>query len=224
MPRTDYQEKLDALREDVLFMSDVVAERLTMGLDALEQQDAELGEEVISRDDEVNELYLELEKDCTDLIALQQPVAGDLRFIAASFKIITDLERIADLATNLGRYARQADRRVFPDVDVQQIGRKTLTMLETAMETYEREDADACYEVDEMDEELDELCETASETVVRELIRSDQFEDEAKQEALMQAVSRLLLTIRDLERVGDHCVNVAARSLYMIENDDELLY
>ena len=224
MPRTDYQEKLNQLREDVLFMSEVVSERLQMGLDALEQQDAELGEEVITRDHEVNQLYLELEKDCIDLIALQQPVAGDLRFIAASFKIITDLERIADLATNLGEYAKQANRSVFPDVDAQQIGADTLTMLEAAMDAYATEDTEVCYEVAAMDDDLDQLCEEASEAVVRELIQQERYDDEEELEALMNEVSRLLLTIRDLERVGDHCVNVAARSLYMIENDDELLY
>lgn len=224
MPRTEYQEKLDALREDVLFMSEVVTERLKMGLDALEQQDGSLGEEVITRDHEVNELYLNLEKDCIDLIALQQPVAGDLRFIAASFKIITDLERIADLATNLGRYAKQADRSVFPDVDAQQIGEGTLEMLEDAMTAYQTENPDGCHTVADADDELDALCEDASEAVVRELIQSEQFEDEQELESLMGEVSRLLLTIRDLERVGDHCVNIAARSLYMIENDDELLY
>ena len=94
MPRDDYQRQLEALREDVLYMGEVVAERLRMGLDALEQQDGELGQEVIDRDSEVNEMYLDLEKDCVDLLALQQPVAGDLRFIASSFKIITDLEQI----------------------------------------------------------------------------------------------------------------------------------
>jgi len=99
----------------------------------LERQDGELGEKVITGDAEINDLYLELEGQCTDLIALQQPVAGDLRFIAASFKIITDLERIADLATNLGEYAKQADREVFPDVDVQRIGDDTLAMLDDAM-------------------------------------------------------------------------------------------
>ena len=133
MPREQYQTKLETLRDDVLYMSEIVTERLRMALDALERRDADLGEEVITGDAEVNELYLELEQQCMDLIALQQPVAGDLRFIAASFKIITDLERIGDLATNLGEYTLQAERDVFPDVDVQRIGDATLEMLDEAM-------------------------------------------------------------------------------------------
>ena len=224
MPRNEYQRQLEGLREDVLYMGEVVAERLRMGLDALEQQDAELALEVIEGDSEVNELYLDLEQDCVDLLALQQPVAGDLRFIASSFKIITDLERIADLATNLGEYARQARYEVFPDVDVQRIGEETLTMLSMAMNAYEQEDADGCFEVSEYDDELDALCEEASGIVVRDLIESEDVEGEEDVEEMMQDVSRLLLTIRDLERVGDHTVNIAARTLYMVENSDELIY
>ncbi|WP_418282125.1 phosphate signaling complex protein PhoU [Halorubrum sp. DTA98] len=224
MPREQYQTKLENLRDDVLYMSELVAERLRMGLDALKRHDGELGEEVITGDAEINELYLELERECTDLIALQQPVAGDLRFIAASFKIITDLERIADLATNLGAYAGEAEREVFPDVDAQRIGEETLAMLDVAMAAYEQSDPDRCYEVAEMDDEVDALCERASDLVVRDLIKRDELDDDEAVEAMMRNVSRLLLTIRDLERVGDHTVNIAARSLYMIENNDELLY
>ncbi|WP_096389740.1 phosphate signaling complex protein PhoU [Halopenitus persicus] len=224
MVRKEYQTKLDELRDDVLYMSEVVAERLRLALDALEQQDGDLGEEVITGDTEVNELYLELERDCIDLIALQQPVAGDLRFIAASFKIITDLERIADLATNLGDYAGDAQQEVYPDVDIQRIGDETLEMIEAAMNAYREETAEACYDVSAMDDEVDELCEAASELVVRDLIQREQLESDDDIEATMRDVSRLLLTIRDLERVGDHAVNIAARSLYMIENDDDLLY
>lgn len=223
MPREDYQAQLESLREDVLYMGEVVAERLRMGLDALEQQDGELGQEVIDRDDEVNQLYLELEQDCIDLLALQQPVAGDLRFIASSFKIITDLERVADLATNLGEYAKEARYEVFPDVDVQRIGDETLEMLAMAMAAYEDEDADGCFAVAEHDDDLDALCEDASETIVRDLIEKE-ASDQEEVEDLMADVSRLLLTVRDLERVGDHTVNVAARTLYMVENSDELIY
>ncbi|QKY19817.1 phosphate signaling complex protein PhoU [Halolamina sp. CBA1230] len=223
MPRDDYQRQLESLREDVLYMGEVVAERLRMGLDALEQQDAELGQEVIERDAEVNELYLELEQDCIDLLALQQPVAGDLRFIASSFKIITDLERIADLATNLGGYAKEARYEVFPDVDVQRIGDETLEMLAMAMAAYEDEDPDGCFAVAERDDDLDALCEDASEIIVRDLIESE-ASDQEEVEDLMADVSRLLLTVRDLERVGDHAVNVAARTLYMVDNSDELIY
>jgi phosphate transport system protein len=224
MPREGYQEKLQALREDVLYMSEVVLERLRAGLDALDRKDEDLAWDVIEGDHEVNELYLDLESECIDLLALQQPVAGDLRFIAASFKIITDLERIADLATNLGDYTLEARRSVFPDVDIQTIGTQTAEMVEDAMAAYADEDPEACYAIADRDDEIDAACERASETVARELIEREGVGTDEEIERLMQDVYRLLLTIRDLERVGDHAVNIAARSLYMVENDDDLLY
>jgi len=226
MPREGYQEKLESLREDVLYMSEVVLERLRMGLDALETKDDDIAMEVIRGDGEVNDLYLDLEQDCIDLLALQQPVASDLRFIAASFKIITDLERIADLATNLGDYTLEAERDLYPDVDIQEIGDLVVEMVEASMDAYDREDPDACVAISDQDDDIDARCESASEAVVRDLIERevDDHTGEEEVEQLMADVSRLLLTIRDLERVGDHAVNIAARTLYMVENDDALIY
>ncbi|MFB6295536.1 MAG: phosphate signaling complex protein PhoU [Halobacteriales archaeon] len=225
MPRETYQAQLDGLREDVLYMSEVVLERLRMGLDALERKDEEMAWEVIEGDDEINQLYLDLEGDCIDLLALQQPVASDLRFIAASFKIITDLERVADLATNLGDYTLEARHDVYPEVDIQGIGDEVVEMVGESMAAYENEDSEACHAIAERDEAVDRRCTEASEVVVRDLIETEiDSGTEAEIQALMDDVSRLLLTIRDLERVGDHAVNIAARALYMTENDDELIY
>mgnify|MGYP006290570193 CR=1 len=228
MPRKDYQQKLEDLQDDVLYMSEVVLERFRIGLEALEHKDEELAQDVIEGDHEINELYLDLEQDCIDLLALQQPVAGDLRFIAASFKVITDLERIGDLATNLGDYTLDASRDVFPDVDIQAIGNETLEMVEDAMVAYAEREPEICFDIADRDDDIDTRCERASELVVRDLIETeleDQGEtDDEDIEQFMQEVSRMLLTIRDLERVGDHAVNIAARTLYMVENDDALIY
>ena len=226
MARKSYQEQLDELQTDVLYMSEVVTDRLRMALNAMEQKDRDRAMEVISGDDEINELYLELESDCVNLLALQQPVASDLRFIAATFKIITDLERIGDLAVNLADYTLEAKRDMFPEVDIQSIGTVVLDMVEDAMIAYAEEDPEQCFEIADRDDEIDEQCRIASEAVVRDLIEREIEADtpEEEIERLMGDVSRLLLTIRDLERVGDHAVNVAARTLYMVENDDALIY
>jgi len=226
MPRESYQQRLDDLRDDVLFMSEVVLDRVRKSLNALQSKDEQLAQEVIEGDGEINRMYLELEGDCVDLLALQQPVAGDLRFIAASFKIITDLERIADLATNLGEYTLEADQDVYPEVDIQTIGDAVVGMVEDAMEAFAESDVEACFDIAEYDDTVDGLCSDASDTVVRDLIEReiDATTDEAEIERLMADVSRLLLTIRDLERIGDHAVNIAARTLYMVENDDALIY
>ncbi len=227
MARNEYQQQLEDLREDVLEMSDLVCQRLRTALEALESKDEELAEAIIAGDDEVNELYLELEQDCIDLLALQQPVAGDLRFIAASFKITTDLERIGDLAVNVGEYTLRAERDRYGDVDVGYIGERTVEMVETAMAAYETDDAATTRDIAATDDEIDALCANASEIVVRSLIEVETASPATSavdEDALLEDVRRMLLTIRDLERVGDHAVNIAARTLYMVENDDELIY
>jgi phosphate transport system protein len=221
--RESYTERLETLRDDVLYMSELVAGRVRDALDALARNDEALAQRVIEDDEEVNDMYLELESDCVDLFALQQPVAGDLRLIASSFKIVTDLERIGDLATNLAEYALDADHEVFPDVDVQRIGDAVLDNFDDATTAYATDDTELCHEVAETDDEVDDLCAAASEVIVRSLVAGE-VTGSPDTDALLSEVSRLLLTIRDLERIGDHAVNVAARTLYMVDNDDALLY
>ncbi|KOX93544.1 transcriptional regulator [Haloarcula rubripromontorii] len=225
MSRESYQQQLDELRENVVEMGDLVVERLEAALAALRTVDREMAQSVIDGDDEINELYLALEADCIDLFALQQPVATDLRFVAASFKIITDLERVADLATNLAAYAQSADRRLAPEVDVDTIGREATDMVERSIDAYRREAVEDCRAIAADDDALDALCQRASETVARNLIEREADGDDGwAVEQLLDDVSRLLLTVRDLERVGDHAVNIAARTLYMVETDSELIY
>ena len=222
MPRDRYQHSLDELRSDVLSMGETVTERLDESLEALERRDDALARAVIDGDAQVNETYLELEEQCVDLFALQQPVAGDLRFVTASFKIITELERIGDLAVNLANYALAARQTVTPDVEIDALGTAAHGLVERSLAAYETADAAACRAVAAADDEVDARCQHANEHVTRELIaRTD---DRWSVERLLDDVSRVLLTIRDLERVADHAVNIAARTLYMIESDPELLY
>ncbi|SNZ18103.1 phosphate transport system protein [Natronoarchaeum philippinense] len=222
MPREEYRQQLDALRENVCDLSALVLDRLRQALTALDGGDGDLAREVVEGDAEINRRYLDLERDCIDLLALQQPVAGDLRFIAASFKILTDLERIADLAANLAGYALDLDRETYPDVDLQRVGALTVEMVEDAMAAYADDDVEACRAIAERDDEVDARCERASQRIVRDLLERE-F-DAGDTDDLLGDVSAFLLTIRDLERVGDHAVNVAARTLYAVENDDELIY
>ena len=236
MPRENYQDRLDQLRDDVVAMGELVGERYDAAIEAAATGDDELAREVVEGDHEVNETYLALEDDCTELLALQQPVAGDLRLVTASFKVITDLERVADLATNLAGYGGP-DGGVHPAVKFSGLGETAGEMVADAVAAYEAGDADACREIAARDDEFDERCRRASESVVRELLEADRARNEAAAEggadadvdaealeASLDEVSRALLAVRDLERVADHAVNVAARTLYMVENDDELIY
>ncbi|MFD1585389.1 phosphate signaling complex protein PhoU [Halorientalis brevis] len=222
MPREEYQERLDELRDDVVRMGNVVSTRLQKTIAALETYDQSIATRIAETDHEINELYLDLEQDCIDLFALQQPVAGDLRFIAASFKIITDLERIADLAANLAASIRSAETGLFSEIAISDLAEITVEMLDDAIAAYAKDDAEACFAVAERDEDLDGRCERAAQQIIRTLVDETPSNDEL--ELLLESVTSVLLTIRDLERIGDHAVNIAARTLYMVENDDALIY
>ena len=224
MTRDDYQQSLTALRADVLDMGALVADRLDHALRALSAVDEVAAREVAGDDDAVDDRYLDLEAACIQLFARQQPVASDLRFVASSFKIVTDLERVGDLAVNLAQYTLAADRKRFEEVDLSAIGDRARSMLDDAMDAYRTDDAEACRAIADRDDELDTLCQRASERVVRDLIEREVDEgDSWAVEELMDDVSRLLLVVRDLERVGDHAVNLAARTLYLVESDPKLV-
>jgi phosphate transport system protein len=222
MPRDSFQEDMDTLRQNVLELGATVTARLRTAVSALEERDRERARSVLEGDHEVNERYLELEADCIDLFTLQQPVASDLRFVAASFKILTDLERVGDLAMNLGGYVIGMQREFVPRADLVNIGQLVADQVEAALDAYDAADPAACHAVADRDDEIDGLCERAAEVLLRDLV--ERAPDGDALEVLLEEVFQLLLTIRDLERIGDHAVNVAARTLYMAESDDGLLY
>jgi phosphate transport system protein len=223
MTRESFQTELEDLQADVVDMGDAVLDQLDDALQALTTGDEPLGQTVVAGDTHINDAYLDVEAECIDLFALQQPVASDLRIVAASYKIATDVERVGDLATNLGAYATAAETDRFPDVDVSHIGAEARDLFADALTAYASEDVEACKRIAERDDALDTHCHRASEQVVRDLIETGD-QDVWDVERVLDDVSRLMLTVRDLERVGDHAVNIAARTLYMATNDPTLIY
>jgi phosphate transport system protein len=222
MPRDSFQAELEALRESVLDLGETVVGRLRTAVAALEAGDTEDARFVLEGDHGINERYLELEADCIELFTLQQPVASDLRFVAASFKILTDIERVGDLATNLGGYVVEMNQELVPGADLANIGGLVADQIEAALDAYASSDPAACHTVADRDDEIDGLCGRAGEGLLRDLV--DRASEGTDLEGLMEEAFRFLLTIRDLERAGDHAVNIAARTLFMVESDDTLLY
>lgn len=224
MPRERYRPRLERLEEAVVAMGDLVRARLATAFGTLFTGDRALAEAVIERDREVNRRYLAIERECLDLIRTHQPVASDLRVVLAAFAIVTDLERVGDIATNLAGYALGGVDPVsaVADVDLERIGALALELIERTIEAFVARDAAACPEIARRDDELDERCGAVADRIVRRLLEATRV-GEAGDGRTFAAVSRLLLVIRDLERVGDHAENVAGRTLYAIEGDDRLL-
>jgi len=226
MSQNQYDERLITLRTDVVLLAETVLERYEDAVDAMTAGDTRRADQIVRQDDEINSRYLALEQECTTLIARRQPVASDLRLVTASFKILTDLERIADLAVNLASRTEYGTTELHDAIDIRTLGMTAGEMVATAVEAYETETSDACRTVAATDDELDADCETANRQLIRELIaeRTTDGHDERELAATVDRTTRALLTVRDIERVGDHAVNIAARTLYMLDSDDELLY
>lgn len=216
MGRKSYEEGLDTLARTIKKLASTSIERVEWGIDALETGDEELARQIITSDDEVDDLYIAVEKTCTDLLALHQPVARDLRYITAVFKISTDLERIADLAVNMGEYTLRGGRSEIVDLDLKDLGTYALDMVRESVEAFEEEDLDKAARVVQKDDEMDRRCEEMNNVLIDHLMQT-QFEGSDEQVA--STVTTVLLAIRDLERVADHSVNIAARTVYMVSND-----
>lgn len=221
MTRESFREELGDLREAVIELGRTVLTAFERAATALADNDAAAAREVIGGDDAINERYLDLEARCIDLLALQQPVAGDLRLVASTFKILTDIERIGDLATNLAERALEKRADYRPDLNVDDLTGVTAEMVAAALDAYESGDPEACHAVAAQDDELDGLCERVAEVVIEDLVGRNAARAD---DDLPVGVRRLLLTVRDIERVGDHAVNVAARTLYMTRGSEALLY
>lgn len=229
MPRETYQQQLNELRNNVVGMAEQVDERYTQALELFTTGTRQDAKKIIDNDHEINELYLDLEQACIDLFALQQPVASDLRFVASSFKIITDLERVGDLATNLAAYAvNWQEMSLLQPIsidDLLYIGETAQELLMNAMSAYSNQDATLTWNIAARDEQLDQNCRSAADRIIRSLIDTDLRERSVQtQKQALDEISNALLAVRDIERVGDHAVNICARTLYMEQQDTGLIY
>jgi len=223
MVRESYKQQLERLTQSVREMGEKVLEGIDLGLKALREHDRALAESLDTWDDQVDELNLAIEKECMDLLALQQPVAVDLRLITSVFKIITDLERAADLAVNVGQYGMDVGVFVLlPKEELTALGEFAREMLRDAVDAFVTRDTARAQEIIRRDEQMDNQCWHLRRKVLAkllELAREAHSPQEAKE--FVDDVIPVLWSIRDLERVGDHAVNISERTIYMVTGRKE---
>ncbi len=223
MARESYKQQLERLTQSVREMGLKVLEGLDLGLRALREHDRALAESLDAWDDTVDELDFAIERECIDLLALQQPVAIDLRLITSVFKIITDLERAADLAVNVGQYGMDVGVFVLvPKEELIALGEFAREMLRDAVDAFVARDIERSQEIIQRDEQMDQRCWQLRRRVLAkllELARQAHSPQEAKE--FVDDVIPVLWSIRDLERVGDHAVNIAERTIYMVTGRKE---
>ncbi|MBV8460394.1 MAG: phosphate signaling complex protein PhoU, partial [Candidatus Eremiobacteraeota bacterium] len=188
----------------------LVEEAITKAVDALARSDVKAAEEILRADDYIDDLNVLIETNCLNLLALQQPMASDLRTIAAMLDIIIDLERIGDHAGDIAQITRNLanEPHLKPLVDIPLMAAKAREMLRESLDAFSHRDAQAAHDIPRKDDEVDRLY----RKVFAELI---QFM--ARDPKAIGRASNLLLVALYLERIADHATNICERVVYMVE-------
>jgi phosphate transport system protein len=209
-----YDEALEDVRTSVLAMGGLVEEQITNALTALEEFDSEIGEQVVRDDYKINRLEVQIDEECTRIIALRQPAASDLRLVIAIIKTITDLERMGDEAEKIGRtairLAGNAPRRMRY-AGVRNLGRHVQQMAQQALDAFARLDVEAAVAIAREDKTVD--LEYAA--CMRELV-TYMMEDPRR----ISEVLDMIWCARALERIGDHAKNIGEYIVFLVKGKD----
>jgi phosphate transport system protein len=208
-----YESELRLLREQILLMGARVEELLAASMRALVDRDSDLARRTIDDDSRVNRLELEIDELCLRILAKRQPVASDLRFIATSLKLVTDLERIADAGVNICERAIELNEEppLRPYVDLVTMADAAQGMLHEALDAFVARDAVRAEAVLARDETLDAYY----AQTFRELL-TYMMEDPRN----IYRATRVQSVAKYLERIGDHATNLAEMVVFMVRGQD----
>lgn len=209
-----FEKELQDIRTRVLAMGGLVEQQIDNAMDALITGNSELAREVISTDDQVNELDILIDEECIQIIALRQPTASDLRLVTGILKTITDLERMGDEAVRIARMALNLSEKDRPKKnyrELQALGQHVRNMLHDALDAFARFDVDSALAVAQEDINVD----AEYESILRQLM-TYMMEDPRT----VSRVVDMMWSARSLERIGDHSRNVAEHIIYLVEGKD----
>lgn len=208
-----YEHQLRELKNKLLLMSHKAEQMIADSIRSLVERRPSLAEEVISRDDEIDKLEIEVDDLCYAILALEQPVASDLRFIATAMKIVKDIERIGDIAVNIGERAMELiqEPELKRLVDLPIMADAAQKILKESLDAFVNSDAELAEKVILKDDVLDDLY----EQIFRELL-TYMLEDPR---SISRAI-KLIFIAKALERVGDHSANVAEMVVFLVRGQD----
>ena len=209
-----YDEELEDIRNRVMAMGGLVEQQLSDALVSLCDRQEELAEDVVSNDAKVNQMEVEIDEFCTQVLARRQPAASDLRFLMAMIKTITDLERIGDESKDVGRMALQtADRFNFAlhVGQIESMGERVKKMLHMSLDSLARFDVDLALNVALEDLKVDR----DYDAIMRQML-TVMMEDPRN----IPDVMHLCWSARALERVGDRCRNIGEYVIYLVKGKD----
>ncbi|MBP8273189.1 MAG: phosphate signaling complex protein PhoU, partial [Acidobacteria bacterium] len=195
-----FQEELEQLKARLLAMGGLAEDRVRTSMRALVEGDQPALERVVSGDDAINQLHVEIDDRCVKLLALHQPMAVDLRAIVSAVKINNDLERVGDLAVNIAEAAARymTHPPVKPLIDIPRMALIAQEMLRDALDAYVRRDVTMAANVLNRDDEVDAL---------KTLVFKDLLGYMQRDKTTVAASLDLILISRHLERIGDHATN-----------------
>jgi phosphate transport system protein len=212
MARETFDEHLARTRDDLLAMGNLVEEAIEKAVQALINRDVDLAQQVIRGDEQVNLALRHIEENCQVLIATQQPMATDLRFILAIYNIANELERTGDYAEGIARLAiRLADDPLLkPYIDIPRMTQKGCEMLRGQLQAFVNRDADAARELARGDDEIDALYNQVYRELLLIMVENPK--------TITQA-THLLWVTHNLERIGDRTTNLGEQVVYMVTGE-----
>ena len=208
-----YEAELRDLRDRLLEMGGKVEAAMAGAVRALIERDAALAEKVIAQDKDVNRTEVEIDDMCRRLLALRQPAASDLRFITTALKIVTDLERMGDLAVNVSERAKDLAQsppsRPFHDLTA--LADLSGSQLEKALDAFVEKNVEKAEEVIEGDDLLDAIYHRLFNDLLAYMMEDSR---------VIRRATSIMFAAKQLERFGDHATNVAEMVVYMVRGTD----
>ncbi|HXE75206.1 MAG TPA: phosphate signaling complex protein PhoU [Candidatus Xenobia bacterium] len=208
-----FEREFDELRERLLWMGSLVERAVHQSVQSVLQGKAEPASEVIAGEDAINEMQIELDERVSQLLALHQPMASDLRFLLAVTRITADLERIGDQAVNIAQSAERIVRhpQVKPYVDLPRMAEVAESMVHDSLDALVQRNVELARSVLLRDDQVDHL----RDQVFRELLTYMM-----ENSSVVHPAFELILVAKNLERIGDHATNIAEDVIYIVAGRD----
>ncbi len=207
--RAEFDRDLQNLQDELLALGSMVEKATFLAVEALKTRDLALSQQVVRDDDIIDRKRAELEERAVDLIAIQQPVASDLRMLIAALHVSMELERIGDYAEGIGKISIMMGDQppIKPLVDIPRMAEKAAAMLRASLDALVQHDVDKAYKVLGDDDEVDALY----DQVYRELLLMM-----VQDPKVIERATYLLWTAHDLERIADRATNIAEQVVYLV--------
>lgn len=212
MPREAFERELQRLEDEMLAMAGMVEEALTQAVDTLKRQDLDGARRVVAQDRAINRKRFDIEADCLVAIATQQPMASDLRTLAAILHITTELERIGDYAKGIGRINLMIGTAPLlkPLIDIPRMVEQARSMLHQAIEAFAQRDAERARTIPRQDDVMDALYDQVYRELMTYVLSDPKHIDQA---------NYLLWVAHNLERAADRVTNICERVIFTVTGE-----